>query len=227
MAVPFANVGGVADPRVTNEPDILGTSIDQHGHGLHPDQDYSRRAGNKENVARQGSSDSRRMSTMYTDSSISFEEYHFWANKSREYEKTIKANKGFATIFNVFLGRKQEKVQEGVDPKHEGQSTNRPPVTDTAGVTMDDGSKEKVEDDGATSDGALSTDRYGVTEGEYYHAQRAVRTATWGSVFYLITTDILGPYSVPWAISQMGYGPGAALYITFGILAAYSGGQLC
>lgn len=39
-------------------------------------------------------------------------------------------------------------------------------------------------------------------------------------------TDILGPYSVPWAISQMGYGPGTVLYVVFGILAFYSGTQL-
>lgn len=50
--------------------------------------------------------------------------------------------------------------------------------------------------------------RYGVTESEWEQANRATRTATWGTMFYLITTDILGPYNVPWAISQMGYGPG-------------------
>lgn len=43
-----------------------------------------------------------------------------------------------------------------------------------------------------------------------------------GSIFYLITTDILGPYNVPWAVSRMGYGPGFALYTVFGGLALYS-----
>ena len=47
-----------------------------------------------------------------------------------------------------------------------------------------------------------------------------------GSIFYLITTDILGPYNVPWAISRMGYGPGFALYTVFGALSTYSGLQL-
>lgn len=50
--------------------------------------------------------------------------------------------------------------------------------------------------------------RFGVTESEWEQANRATRTATWGTMFYLITTDILGPYNVPWAISRMGYGPG-------------------
>ncbi|KAG2066629.1 hypothetical protein BDR04DRAFT_1106441 [Suillus decipiens] len=62
-----------------------------------------------------------------------------------------------------------------------------------------------------------------VAEGEYRAASGALRTATWGSVFYLITTDILGPYSTPWAFQQVGYGPGVACFFVFGIMAAYSG----
>jgi hypothetical protein len=62
-----------------------------------------------------------------------------------------------------------------------------------------------------------------VAAGEYRAASGALRTATWGSVFYLITTDILGPYSTPWAFQQVGYGPGVACFFVFGILAAYSG----
>lgn len=62
-----------------------------------------------------------------------------------------------------------------------------------------------------------------VTADEYRAASGALRTATWGSVFYLITTDILGPYSTPWAFQQVGYGPGVACFFVFGILAAYSG----
>ena len=36
-----------------------------------------------------------------------------------------------------------------------------------------------------------------VTDDEWTNASRAIRTATWLAVFYLITTDILGPYGVP------------------------------
>lgn len=62
-----------------------------------------------------------------------------------------------------------------------------------------------------------------VSEGEYRAASGALRTASWGSVFYLITTDILGPYTNPWAFSQVGYGPGVACFIAFAIMAAYGG----
>lgn len=39
-------------------------------------------------------------------------------------------------------------------------------------------------------------------------ASRALRLASWASVFYLITTDILGPFNAPFAISQTGWVPG-------------------
>lgn len=55
------------------------------------------------------------------------------------------------------------------------------------------------------------------------NANRMLRVASWGSVFYLITTDILGPTSAPYAIAQLGYVPGALLYFLFGVAAAYCG----
>ena len=55
------------------------------------------------------------------------------------------------------------------------------------------------------------------------NANRMVRTASWGSVFYLITTDILGPTAAPYSISQLGYVPGSLLYLLFGAAAAYTG----
>ncbi|KAK8053561.1 transmembrane amino acid transporter family protein [Apiospora saccharicola] len=63
----------------------------------------------------------------------------------------------------------------------------------------------------------------GDMEAEWKHASRAVRTAGWGSAFYLIATDVLGPSQTPWSFSQLGYGPGFALYTVFGILSGYSG----
>ncbi|KAH7925976.1 hypothetical protein BV22DRAFT_1033370 [Leucogyrophana mollusca] len=62
-----------------------------------------------------------------------------------------------------------------------------------------------------------------IAPSEYRAASSALRTATWGSVFYLITTDILGPYSAPYAFAQVGYGPGVACFFVFGIMAAYGG----
>ena len=38
-------------------------------------------------------------------------------------------------------------------------------------------------------------------------------SVSWAAIFYLITTDILGPFNAPFAFSQVGYVPGAVLYI--------------
>jgi len=45
-------------------------------------------------------------------------------------------------------------------------------------------------------------------EEERENASRALRLAGWAAVFYLITTDILGPFNAPFAISQVGWVPG-------------------
>ena len=50
---------------------------------------------------------------------------------------------------------------------------------------------------------------------ERENASRALRLASWASVFYLITTDILGPFNAPFAISQVGWVPGTNFQIFF------------
>ncbi|KAI6839670.1 oligopeptide transporter protein [Hortaea werneckii] len=218
MATNFANLGGVADPRSGDQPDYVGTTHD---------------------TPRHNAQNQRRHSFMYSDSSITFEEYNWWAERSREYEKELSTEgAGIQGVLNMLIGKKTKKEAEGIQGVPPGASVSgglvqpRPEAEKIreAGGKADDHSDRVVPTEKDTDSDKASpqpnVDRYGITEDEWYHAQRAVRTATWGSVFYLITTDILGPFSVPWAISQMGYGPGAGLYIGFGILAAYSGSQL-
>ncbi len=62
-----------------------------------------------------------------------------------------------------------------------------------------------------------------ITDDEWRNASRALRTASWGAGFYLITTDILGPYGVGFALGTLGWGPGIALYTVFAFMAGYSG----
>lgn len=47
---------------------------------------------------------------------------------------------------------------------------------------------------------------------ERANASRALRLASWLSVFYLVTIDILAPLNAPFAISQVGWVPGVILY---------------
>ncbi|KAF8163825.1 transmembrane amino acid transporter protein-domain-containing protein [Crassisporium funariophilum] len=60
-------------------------------------------------------------------------------------------------------------------------------------------------------------------EQERATASKALRLASWSSIFYLITTDILGPFNAPFAISQVGWVPGIILYFFMGLMALYTG----
>ncbi|KAF2121933.1 oligopeptide transporter protein [Lophiotrema nucula] len=132
------------------------------------------------------------------DTSVTFEEYVYYAKLEREYEKSLPESAPAGTSLRTILGRKQaidhtaSPVVAGSDKNDEKHAVQQPVVADE----------------------------------EWHQASRALKTATWGALFYLITTDVLGPYSVPWALSQMGYGPGVVLYTIFGILAGYSGWQI-
>ncbi|KAF2152446.1 hypothetical protein K461DRAFT_327932 [Myriangium duriaei CBS 260.36] len=91
--------------------------------------------------------------------------------------------------------------------------------------------KTKSHDGSATSvapvdSHAVSTNqdhRIHISDEEWTNASRAFRTASMGAAFYLITTDILGPFAAPFAIGTLGYGPGVALFTVFGFMAGYSG----
>ncbi|KAI1436017.1 transmembrane amino acid transporter protein-domain-containing protein [Xylaria sp. CBS 124048] len=120
------------------------------------------------------------------DSSVTFEEYYYYAQRTREEQLLLEAPQSqWRTIF----------------------SHKKKPV---------DAVRE--EDRHATvANGQLVTDE------EWVSASRAFRTASWGAVFYLITTDVLGPFAVPFAIGSLGYGPGVGIFTAFFITSVYSG----
>ncbi|KAF4555622.1 Transmembrane amino acid transporter-like protein 11 [Elsinoe fawcettii] len=133
------------------------------------------------------------------DKSVKFEEYHYYAQQARR-EEAVGAGaagnqgKGFlATIFPAKYGKTSHE-EEHISEKH-------------------------------TPDVNLSSHdaRMHITDDEWTNASRALRLATWPSMFYLITTDILGPYGLPYAVATTGWGPAVALYTVFGGLAGYSG----
>ncbi|KAK4911321.1 hypothetical protein LTR66_017366, partial [Elasticomyces elasticus] len=199
-----ANLGVVADPRLGEEANRLGNASDTNwGAGNEADAigtSYEKRGSISHNIA---APELNGFHSIYHDKHIKFEDFHFWANRSREYEKTIRTDdKGFAQILRLVKGGKlkQNVALTGEANKHDA----------TTGSELDE--KRVVE---GSDDFRPKKDKYGIEESEWETAQRATRTATWGSIFYLITTDILGPTNVPWAISQMGYGPGFALYFAF------------
>lgn len=59
-------------------------------------------------------------------------------------------------------------------------------------------------------------------EEELAAASRSMRLASWTSIFYLITTDILGPFNAPFAIASVGWVPGILLYFSMALVAWYT-----
>jgi hypothetical protein len=110
------------------------------------------------------------------------EECLYWAVKEREHERHMTSeNPGgeaghYGSLFKKLFG---------------GKSANKD--NSDAGSS----SEKDVKDEKAS-------DSLVITSAERKQAYRAFRTAGWISVFYLITTDILGPYSAPWAFAQLG-----------------------
>lgn len=129
------------------------------------------------------------------DSKVTFEEYHHYAKLTRaEEDNSTTPETGFMSI--IFPSKNDGGVQQ----------TEENATRDASAMN--------------TSDRAT---RLTITDEEWTNASRALRTASRGAIFYLITTDILGPFGLPYAFASMGWGPGIALYTVFAGLAGYSG----
>jgi hypothetical protein len=125
------------------------------------------------------------------DDSVTFEEYVYYAAITRAEERLaneewIRQN-GPTTFSSVLKGRFSKGVLKS--PSHEA-SENAPTEKASHGLSE----KEAGE---AIRQPSPESDRYGVSQAEWKNASRAMRTASWGSIFFLITTDILGPFSTP------------------------------
>ena len=141
-----ANMGGIADARLGDEADTIGTTYDHRGSVSQSIQQP----------------DTHGHNTIYLDSSITFEDYNYWAHRSREYEKRIRTdNVGLRQVANLIIGRKIK---------------NESPITAETDV-----SEKRLEDEkNGNIDLNGGDNTYGVTESEWEQAQRATRTATWG-----------------------------------------------
>ncbi|KAH9822905.1 amino acid transporter [Teratosphaeria destructans] len=138
------------------------------------------------------------------DPAVSFEEYHYYAVRTREEELHLPAPK---TNWREILLRKKPATELQPD-------TNAP-----RGVP----DNEKYDKPPPDINLANPQRRLEITDEEWTNASRAFRSASWGACWYLITVDILGPYGVGFAMGTLGWGPGIALYTAFGGLAGYSG----
>lgn len=104
------------------------------------------------------------------DPNVTFEEYYYHAGISRAHPSESSGSPSTASTtwtakYNPFSKGKASVDITGTVNEKSSNDLNR-------GETWHDVSNE-----------------------EYVRASRALRTASWGAIFYLITTDILGPFT--------------------------------
>ena len=112
------------------------------------------------------------------DPNVTFEEYLHYAQLTRaEEDRSVAKETGILSI--IFPSKNDKGVQQ---------------VTENASR---DASKINTSD---------MANRMTITDEEWTNASRALRTASRGAIFYLITTDILGPFGLPFAFATVGWG---------------------
>lgn len=128
------------------------------------------------------------------DPSVTIEQYFYWAKITREEEKGVARLKH--PIKKVLGLRKEDDITTTATHAQNSvaseKATTEPPVISLHHT--DNAANEERQNTGAS--GPIQSSM--TTDEEWLQATRAAKTATWGAVFYLITTDILGPYSVPY-----------------------------
>lgn len=129
-----------------------------------------------------------------TDDTVTFQEYSYWAEiereEEREAERKFRELEGPWTFKKMIMNRFSKGVHHDTKKREDEQRR-----IDGAVVSLEKtSSTEKGGDQVVQSE--LPSDLT-VTEEEWKTAARALRTASWGSIFFLITTDILGWSSCP------------------------------
>lgn len=124
------------------------------------------------------------------DPNVLFEEYVYYAQATRQEQAQLAKPK--TKWKEVLFNKTPAKA-----PENEGQ--------ESTGVA-----------DHEKHDEMSAARRLEISDAEWTNASRAFRSASAGACFYLITTDILGPFGVGFALGTLGWGPGIALYTVFG-----------
>ena len=149
------------------------------------------------------------------DTNVTFEEYHYWAKISRADERYEDPNHDYK-----IRGKVLKKSRHPPATAELAEANASVGISDVAAPAHKSDSDEKVDKELGEKDPQRHASRaFTVTDEEYVTASRAVRTATWSAVFYLITTDILGPFATPFAF--------AAVSFAFSLIHGYGLAKYC
>jgi hypothetical protein len=125
------------------------------------------------------------------DPTVTFEEYVYWAKieRAEEYEnnRLYKEERGPLSFTKVIKNRFSKGIH------HDEKKRREAALAVIGGVT----GSETDEKGGIVTDIATPPRSGAVTEEEWKTAARALKTASWGTIFFLVTTDILGWASTP------------------------------
>ena len=161
------------------------------------------------------------------DPTVTFEEFTFWAKVEREMEEEEYRRYRAVTSGGGFLGSIKGYFTSNAYEDAKTRSDNTRALQSHEEVTQWSEKQTGEKTDAAlNADGTASPIAPAYThdlDAEWRQSARALRVAGWGSIFYLITTDILGWGQTPYVFSNTGYGLGVGIFVLMGAAAAAAG----
>lgn len=126
-----------------------------------------------------------------TDGTVSFQEFSYWAEREREEER--EAERKYRELQGPWSFKKMIKNRFSKGVHHEMQMLQEQQQREQAAANNALESPDIKDEKQMTTTAEVPA----VTDEEWKTAARALRTASWSSIFFLITTDILGWSSCP------------------------------
>jgi hypothetical protein len=160
------------------------------------------------------------------DPSVTFEEFTYWAKIERELEdedyRRYTAVTGGGGILGSIKGYFKNNPYEDakIQESRELQANEQSLQVSEKKANVASNSASDSSDEGAVS--PIGPPPYEL-DAEWRLAARALRNAGWGTIFYLITTDILGWSQTPYVFANTGYGLGVGIFVLMGLAAFASG----
>jgi hypothetical protein len=154
------------------------------------------------------------------DPTVTFEEFTYWAKVEREMEKEEYNRYKSVTGGQGFVGMIKNYFTSNAYDDAKTRDTSRAIEDTDQGNNWSEKKAPDAEEGAVTPIAPASTHDF---DAEWRQAARALRTAGWGTIFYLITTDILGWGQTPYVFSNDGYGLGVGIFLLMGLAAGASG----
>lgn len=155
------------------------------------------------------------------DPSVTFEEFTYWAKIERELEDEeyrrfrVVESSGILGQIKGYFGKNAYDDDKIINSR-ELQSQEEASKWSEKELTV------ATNKDGSAIKSIPPSDTHDL-DAEWRTAARALKNASWGAVFYLITTDILGWSQTPYVFSNTGYGLGVGIFLLMGFAAFASG----